>query len=186
MAFKIRKRSKGAPAPVEINVTPMIDMFSVLNAFLLMTAVFSATGQQRIEVPFLSSKAPPTQQEQDKNPIPVVTVIIDEKSNSIATELGFSNNSSKVTKEKFAMDDAGLDAFQQYLYDLRKNESKFDKVTLMTEVDTTYGGLIAVLDAMRVLKPNRPPLSWPADYKLPTGVDPDSLVAKIVLGNVIL
>ena len=38
--FRIRKRAKGPNDPVHVNITPMVDMFSVLNSFLLMAAVF--------------------------------------------------------------------------------------------------------------------------------------------------
>lgn len=182
--FKIRKRSSGQDGPIELNVTPMIDMFSMLNSFLLMTAVFSATGAVRVEVPFLSSKPPPTQKEMDDKPEKVVTLIVD---NDMAKlEIGLSNNSSSVKKEEFKVDPAGLDALQAKLYAIRSEDPMFDKVTVMTETDTKYEKLIQVLDAMRELKPGRAPIPLPADYKLPVGTDRNALIPKIVLGNVIL
>lgn len=182
--FRIKKRSKGPPAPVEINVTPMIDMFSMLNSFLLMTAVFSATGQIRIEVPFLSSKTPPTKQEVEKDPQKVVTLILENE--KMVLEVGLSNNSTKVEKDEFKTDPAGLDLLQEKLYKLRTEDPRFDKVTVMTELDTKYDILIQVLDSMRELKPGRAPIPIPAGYKLPVGVDQNALIPKIVLGNVIL
>ena len=182
--FHLKKRSKGSADPVEINVTPMIDMFSVLNSFLLMTAVFSSTGQIRVEIPFLSSKPPPPQEELDKTPQKDINVTIDDKIIKLA--VSFTNTTQGATKEEFANDENGRDALQGKLYDLRKSDTKVDKVTLFTENDTKYESLVKVLDALRVLKTGRAPLPWPADYKLPAGVDPEALIPKIVLGNVIL
>lgn len=182
--FKIRRRAKGEES-FELNVTPMIDMFSVLISFLLITAVFSATGQMRVEVPFLSSKPPPTKQEVEKNkPEKVVTLIID--TDKVKLEVGLSDNSQTVKKDEYKTDDKGLDDLQGKLYALRQEDGKFDKVTVMSEMDVKYETLVAVLDAMRELKPGRQPIPWPADYKLPTGIDPSALIPKIIFGNVIL
>lgn len=182
--FKLKKRSKGPGHPVEINVTPMIDMMSVLVSFLLMTAVFSSTGNHRIEVPFLSSKQPPTQQELDKKPERVVTVTIIDKDN-LRLEMGFSNNDQKQTKDELQINPQGLDALQQKLYDARIADPAFDKVTVMTEATVTYETMIAVIDAMRNLDPKRQPVAPTADFKKISGVDENALIQKVVLGNVI-
>jgi biopolymer transport protein ExbD len=182
--YKLKKRSKGQEEPVEINVTPMIDMFSVLNTFLLMSAVFSATGFTRIEVPFFSSKPPPPQKELDEKPEKVVSITVDNA--DVTMEVGVSNNSSGVKKDTYKTDDAGLDLMQAKLYELRKENPKFDKVTMMTELDVKYETLIKVIGACRELKAGRPPIPWPAEYKLPVGVDSGTLIPKIILGNIIL
>lgn len=181
--FKFKRRKKVAGA-FEINVTPMIDMFSVMITFLLATAVFSSTGQTRVEVPFLSSKPPPTQEEVDKKPVRLVTVIVENK--IVKMESSLSNNSTTVKKEQFNNDDRGLDDLQAKLYQIRQQDPKFDKVTVMTELDTKYENLVKVLDAMRELKGGRPPIAVGPEFKPPPGIDSNSLIPKIVLGNVIL
>ena len=180
--FKFKRRKKVAGA-FEINVTPMIDMFSVMITFLLATAVFSSTGQTRVEVPFLSSKPPPTQEEVDKTPIKLVTVIVE--NTIVKMETSQSNSSATVKKDQFLNDDRGLDDLQAKLYQMRQQDPKFDKVTVMTELDTKYENLVKVLDAMRELKAGRPPIPNPPDAKTPAGIDPNALIPKIVLGNVI-
>lgn len=182
--FKIKKRSKGEARPVELNVTPMIDMFSMLNSFLLMTAVFSSTGEIRVEIPFLSSKPPPTQKELDDKPEKVVTAVIDNEEAKL--EIGLTNSSASVKKETYKLDDVGLDALQAKLYALRQEDVKFDKVTLMTEPETRYENLVKVVDAMRELKPGRNPIPLPEGTKPVSGIDPRALIPKIILGNVIL
>lgn len=182
--FKIKKRSKGQDGPIDINITPMIDMMSMLNSFLLMTAVFSQTGAARVEIPFLSSKPPPTQKEVDNKPEKVVSAVIDNE--KVKLEIGMSNNSTTVKKEDYGTDPKGLDALQARLHALRSEDPNFDKVTVMTEPETKYETLINVIDSMRELKNGRAPIPLPSDYKIPVGVDRTALIPKIVLGNVIL
>jgi biopolymer transport protein ExbD len=181
--FRLKKRKK-SPDSFDLNVTPMLDMFSVLIAFLLLTAVFSSTGQIRVEIPFLSSKPPPPQEELDKNPQKTVTVTIDTTfvKMDIATDASSKGNESK----QYSLDDKGLDDLQARLYQLRSEDAKFDKVTVMTELDVKYETLVTVIDAMRDLKPGRQPIPYPPDVKPPSGVDPNALIPKVVLGNVAL
>jgi biopolymer transport protein ExbD len=182
--FKLKKRSKGPEGPVEINVTPMIDMFSVLNSFLLMAAVFSASGLVRVEIPFLSSKPPPTQEEVDKNPQKVLTVVVD--NDAVVLDVSQTNTSQGPQKDKFDLNPQGLDKLQEKIYEMRLADKRIDKVTIMTELDVPYEKLVMVLDSLRVLAPGRPPIPLAADYKIPFGVDRNALIPKIVLGNIIL
>ena len=181
--FRFKKRKKSAES-FDINVTPMLDMFSVLIAFLLLTAVFSSTGQIRVEIPFLSSKPPPPQEDLDKNPQKSVTITVDTAlvKMDLSTDASSKDNESK----EFPLTDKGLDDLQARLYQIRSEDPKFDKVTLMTELDVKYETLVQVIDTMRELKPGRQPIPYPPDVKPPVGVDTDALIPKIVLGNVIL
>jgi biopolymer transport protein ExbD len=180
--FKLKKRKQVSSA-FEINVTPMLDLFSVLIIFLLATSVFSATGETRIEVPFLSSQPPPKQEELEKNPEKTVSITIDEKT----VKYQQATTASSVIQDQIEvpLTEEGLDKIQQKIYDIRKETPKFDKVTVFTQAEVSYEKLIMVLDAVRELKPGRAPIDYPADYKFPSGVDRSSLVTKIVLGNVI-
>jgi biopolymer transport protein ExbD len=182
--FRLAKRSKGPEGPVEINVTPMIDMFSVLNSFLLMAAVFSASGLVRVEIPFLSSKPPPTQEEIDKSPQKVLNLVVDK--DFVVLDVSTTASASNPTKEKYDLNIQGLDNLQAKIYEIRLADKRVDKVTIMTELDVTYDSLVSVLDSLRILKPGRPPIPLPADYKLPFGVERTALIPKIVLGNIIL
>lgn len=182
--FKMKKRSKGEAPPVEINVTPMLDMFSVLISFLLITAVFSSVGFQRIEVPFLSSAPPQSKQEVDKDPKKVVTLVISNE--KAVLEIGMSNSSADVKKEDFTVDEMGLESLQAKLYTMRSEDNRFDMVTVMQEPETKYEILMGVLDTLRNLKPGRTPIPMPEDQKPIAGVEPEALIPKIVLGDVAL
>ncbi len=181
--FRFKRRKKN-PDGFEINVTPMLDMFSVLIAFLLLTAVFSSTGQIRVEVPFLSSKPPPPQEELEKKDEKSATVTVDNA--VVKLEVSTTASSRSLESKEYPIDDKGLDDFQARLYQLRSEDPKFDKVTVMTELEVKYENLIKVMDAMRELKPGRQPIPYPSGVKPPIGVDPGALIPKIVLGNVIL
>lgn len=181
--FRFKRRKKAADS-FEINVTPMLDMFSVLIAFLLATAVFSSTGQVRVEVPFLSSKPPPPQEEIEKTEEKVATVTVD--NNLVKLVITTTANSRALEDKSYPLTDQGLDEFQARLYALRSENPKFDKATVMTELEVKYENLMRVLDAMRELAPGRQPIPYPDDVKPPVGVDPAALIPKIVLGNVIL
>jgi hypothetical protein len=100
----------------------------------------------------------------------------------LSTDATSKDNESK----EYPLSEQGLDDLQARLYQIRSEDPKFDKVTLMTELDVKYETLVQVIDTMRELKPGRQPIPYPAGVKPPAGVDSDALIPKIVLGNVIL
>lgn len=180
--FRLKKRKQVSSA-FDINVTPMLDLFSVLIIFLLATSVFSATGELRIEVPFLSSQPPPPQKELEKDPEKTVNITVDEK--TVLYQQATTASSVVEDKLEVPLTEEGLDKIQQKIYDIRKKQPKFDKVTIFTQAEVKYEDLILVLETVRELRPPREPIPFPEDYKMPSGVDPKNLVTKVVLGNVI-
>ena len=57
---KKKKRKAIKYRDIELNIMPFIDVFSLLNTFLLMSAVFIAIGVLEVQIPFLSSAPPDT------------------------------------------------------------------------------------------------------------------------------
>jgi len=51
---------------IELNIMPFIDVFSLLNTFLLMSAVFLSIGILEVQIPFLTS-APPEKKEDSRS-----------------------------------------------------------------------------------------------------------------------
>ena len=162
----------------------MLDMFSVLIAFLLATAVFSSSGQIRVEIPFLSSKAPPSQPEIDKNPKKTLSLTVD--TDTAKLDVATTANSTPTESKVYRIDPQGLDDLQSKLYEIRSQDPKVDLVTVLTELEVEYEKLVMVIDSMRDLKPGRQPIPLEEGAKPPIGVDPTALIPKIVLGNVIL
>jgi len=180
--FKLKKR-KQVSTGFDINVTPMLDLFSVLIIFLLATSVFSAVGETRIEVPFLSSQPPPKQEEIEKKPEKTVNITIDEK--TVKYQQATTANSVPADEFEVPLTETGLDKIQEKIYSIRKENPAFDKVTVFTQAEVNYEKMILVLDSVRLLKPGRTPIPYPANYKMPMGFEPTDLVTKVVLGNVI-
>jgi biopolymer transport protein ExbD len=180
--FKFKKRKQVATA-FEVNVTPMLDLFSVLIIFLLATSVLSSTGEMRIEVPFLSSKPPPKQEDIEKKPEKTVSVTVDVKT----VKYQQATTASSIPEREFEVElsETGLDKIQAEIYTIRRANPAFDKVTVFTQPEVNYEKLILVLDFLRDLRNGRSPIPFPPDYKFPSGVEPTSLVTKIVLGDVL-
>lgn len=62
MKRKSRRQSEDFK-DIELNIMPFIDIFSLLNTFLLFSAVFLSVGVIEVQVPFLTNAAPDTKQE---------------------------------------------------------------------------------------------------------------------------
>lgn len=180
-----KKKKKKSPSSFEINVTPMVDMFSVIISFLLVTAVFSATGQARVDVPFLSSRPPDSDPEDDKKD-PPKSLTLNVEAKTLTLEISTGKPGERPESIEYQFIAAGLDALQERVYQLRKEDLRVDTVTMMTDEDIRYEDLVQVIDTLRVLKSHREPLVLPEDYKLPRGVEREALVPKLVLGSIIL
>lgn len=181
-----KKKKHKAGEAFDINVTPMVDMFSVLISFLLVTAVFSATGQARVDVPFLSSRAPENQEDEKEKKDPPVDLNLRVEGEVVELLVAPGKPGAATEKFEYQLVEAGLDELQGKVYEIRKEDLRVDKVTLMTDESVSYEKLVNVIDALRVVRSNREPLVLPEDYKLPRGVSQEDLIHKIVLGNVIL
>ena len=60
---KKKRRKKIVYRDIQLNIMPFIDVFSLLNTFLLMSAVFLSVGIIEVQIPFLTS-APPEKQDE--------------------------------------------------------------------------------------------------------------------------
>ncbi len=62
---KKKRRSTIKYRDIQLNIMPFIDVFSLLNTFLLMSAVFLAVGIIEVQIPFLTT-APPDKKTDEK------------------------------------------------------------------------------------------------------------------------
>jgi len=129
--------------PGELLLVPMIDIFTVLVTFLLMTAVFSRTVILELKLPPANAqfKAPPPGLQLE------VTVRKDE------LQVGDRNSGPLATfvNKDGAYDYDGLSSYLQLV------KAKFpDKTdaTVLLEPDTPYDTLVQVMDRVRVLDVN--------------------------------
>ena len=164
----------------ELNIMPFIDIFSMLNTFLLISAAFINLGIIKVQVPFLSN-AP-----QDKTkPTRMLEINVEvDKDNAELVQIYTQPPDDKKT-EKFALTVDGMTNLHQRLVTLRSQEKATDKVTVFSEDDVKYRQMVLVLDAIKQLKAGDPRFvakdeqsgeEHPSEY----------LYEKIVMGSVIL
>src|SRR5664280_1918783 len=131
-SYQVRKLLRHQRKPAELLLVPMIDIFTVLVTFLLMTAVFSRTVILELKLPPANAEftpPPPGLQLEDRNSGPLAP---------------FPNRDG-------AYDYDGLSKYLQLV------KSKFpDKTdaTVLLEPDIPYDVVVQVMDRMRVLEVN--------------------------------
>ena len=129
--------------PAELLLVPMIDIFTVLVTFLLMTAVFSRTVILELKLPPANSvyQEPPPGLQLEVTVRPNLLQVGDRNSGPLAT---FPNKDG-------AYDYEGLSQYLQLV------KSKFpDKTdaTVLLEANTPYDTVVQVMDRVRVLEVN--------------------------------
>jgi len=177
--FKVRQQEEES---FGINVIPMIDLVTILNAFLLVSAAFFAFGQIQVEIPFLSTKLPDTEQLK-KNQV-ALNVIMDE--GLIKIELRHSINTKK--HENINIKKSGgiydWESFHYSLVDIKQRYPQVRTMTLFPDEEVAYKDMIELLDAARDIKPDDPPLVTRLEDG--TEVPANFLFRNVVIGGVLL
>jgi len=122
--------------PAELLLVPMIDIFTVLVTFLLMTAVFSRIAIMQIDLP---SSAAPTPSE------PKFRLEI------IVRQEGFELSDGKqqigaIPKVAGAYDLSGLSA---HVLEVKREHPTSEDASVLSEPKVPYDALVQVMDAVR-------------------------------------
>jgi len=127
----------------ELMLVSMIDIFTVLVTFLLMTAVFSRTVILELKLPPKNSQYTPPPKELQ------LEVIVRENGLQVA-----DRNSGLL--DSFPNKNGGydLDGLSQYLQFVKSKRPDTTSATLLLEPDTPYDTLVQVMDRVRVLDVN--------------------------------
>jgi biopolymer transport protein ExbD len=142
-SYSVRRIRLHQRKPSELLLVSMIDIFTVLVTFLLMTAVFSRTV-------ILELKLPPANAEYQEPPpglqLEVVVrkdllLVDDRNSGPLAT---FPNKNG-------AYD---FDALSEYLQRVKSKYPDKTDATILLEPDTAYDTVVQVMDRIRVLEVN--------------------------------
>ena len=182
MSHKFRfKRRETVEQSFGINVIPMIDLVTILNAFLLVSASFFAFGQIQVEVPYLSSKAPPTE-DKSKNSL---SINIEMKVNEI--EIQVRNSRDLKADQAFTIAKQGEDyewkSFHDKLIEIKKGHPEITHYTLFPDEEIDYQSIVSLLDHSRSLEAGDPPLSELTEDG--TEVPATSLYKNVVMGGVL-
>jgi len=182
MARKTKMRPPSDQGPVELNVMPFVDVFSLLTTFLLFSAVFIQIGVLEVQIPFLSNAKPP---DFDK-PERVFDLKIDVSKENINVTSSWSLAPVDEKKKQFPRTSVGLEAAHKELLAIRTAQPDNDKITLFSDDDLTYKELAEVLDAVKFLKEGEsiPPPKDPATAK--SNESQPTLFPKVIFGSVML
>jgi len=140
-SYDAKKLARHRRRPVELLLVPMIDIFTVLVTFLLMTAVFSRTVILQLDLP------PP--QAQFREPPPGLQLEVLVRKNLI--QVADRNTGPLATMPNTA---TGYDYDTLTTY-LKRVKAKFpDKTdaTVLLEPDISYDTLVQVMDHVRVFE----------------------------------
>jgi len=141
--YAMRKLERQHRKPAELLLVPMIDIFTVLVTFLLMTAVFSRTVIMELKLPAQSS-APV-----ELPPGLVLEVVLRKDGLAVQDRKTGVLKSLPRLQGSSHYDLAGLSAF------LQEVKAKFpDKTeaTLLLEPDVPYDDLVQVMDTVRIVE----------------------------------
>lgn len=142
-SYSVRKLIRRQRKPSELLLVPMIDIFTVLVTFLLMTAVFSRTV-------IIELKLPPANTEY-KEPPPGLQLEVVVRADSLLVDDAKSGPLAPFPNKDGAYDFDGLSKYLQLV------KSKFpDKTdaTVLLDPNIPYDTMVQVMDRVRVLEVN--------------------------------
>jgi biopolymer transport protein ExbD len=143
--YAMRKIERKHRKPAELLLVPMIDIFTVLVTFLLMTAVFSRTVIMELKLPVQSStpmELPPG----------LVLELVLRRDGLVVQDRKtgpLRGGAFPRTDPKASYNLAGLSTFLQQVKAQFPDKTE---ATLLLEPDVPYNDLVQVMDAVRILE----------------------------------
>ena len=140
-SYQYRKLERHSRKPAELLLVPMIDIFTVLVTFLLMTAVFSRTVilQLNLPAPQTEFKDPPPGLQLEVMVRKDLLQVADRNTGPLAT---FPNTASGYD----------YDNLTEYLKRVKAKFPDKTDASILLEQDTPYDTLVQVMDRVRVFE----------------------------------
>jgi biopolymer transport protein ExbD len=142
-ARRLGRRDRADP---ELNIIPMIDIFTVLVTFLLMTAVFSRIVVLNLGLPVAAS----TQQLEQLQDLKL-EVIVRSASLEVADQ-----SAGKLAELPMVGGMHDLKGLSEYLQRVKARFPDKTQATILLQSDTQYDTLVQLMDAMRLVTLARP------------------------------
>ena len=142
-SYSVRKVMRHNRKPAELLLVPMIDIFTVLVTFLLMTAVFSRTV-------ILELKLPPSSAEFTPPPPGLQLEVIVRKDSLLVSD----RNSGPLAPFPNRNGAYDFDGLSHYLQEVKSKFPDKTEATVLLEPDIPYDTVVQVMDRMRVLEVN--------------------------------
>ena len=140
-SYDAKKLARHKRKPAELLLVPMIDIFTVLVTFLLMTAVFSRTVVLELNLP--------AQQTEFKEPPPGLQLEVLVRKDSIQVADRNSGPLHTMPNSASGYDYEGLTTYLKFV------KARFPEKTdasLLFEPDTPYDILVQIMDRVRVFE----------------------------------
>jgi biopolymer transport protein ExbD len=186
LALSRKKKKRSIPyKDVELNIMPFIDIFSMLNTFLLFSAVFLSVGVLEVQIPFLSNQPPPDDPKDSR----LFQVNVDVSKEQVEIQTSYTRPTEQAQKFPFPNNPQGIKLMHQKLADIRKQNAATDKATVFSEDDVSWESLSAVLDGVMLRVEGDPVFAPAKDAKNREKAEIDAktfLYPKIVMGSVML
>jgi len=175
------KKRKSIPyKDVEINITPMIDVFSLLTTFLLMSAASISIGITDVQIPFFTN-AP----EKSSKSVRSLDIRVEVEQSKLIIRTAWTQAPLDKQVFEFPHNSQGLHKFHKKMVEIKRMDGHVDKVLMFTKENVNVSKLIKVLDEIKLVK--KSDRSTLQGYIKKSVVGSDAfLFQKVVLGDVIL
>jgi biopolymer transport protein ExbD len=140
-SYQYRKLERHSRKPAQLLLVPMIDIFTVLVTFLLMTAVFSRTVILQLNLP------PP--QTEFKEPPPGLQLEVMVRKDEL---LVADRNTGPLHAVPNNAQGYDYDGLLEYLKFVKTKFPEKTEATILLEPDTAYDTLVQVMDHVRVFE----------------------------------
>jgi biopolymer transport protein ExbD len=142
-SYSVKKLIRRQRKPAELMLVPMIDIFTVLVTFLLMTAVFSRTVILELKLG--------NQQEQFTPPPPGLKLEVIVRKNLLQVA---DRETGPLRTLPNTTDGYDLNGLSQYLQFIKSRYQDKTDATILLESDIAYDTLVQVMDRTRLLEVN--------------------------------
>lgn len=179
-----RRKKKRAIAyrDVELNIMPFIDVFSMLNTFLLLSAVFFSIGMFEVQLPFFSN-SPETKQDK---PVRSLDVKVNVEKEKVELTTSYTLPPANEKTDTYDITPEGMDRLHAALVEIRKANEDVKKVTLYCEDDVIYEQLVKVIDEVKSRRATDPVLYMTEDKSGARVETKEVLFPQVVMGSVVL
>ena len=140
-SYQYRKLERHSRKPAELLLVPMIDIFTVLVTFLLMTAVFSRTVILQLNLPAAQTEF------RDPPPGLVLEVMVRKDLLQVA-----DRNTGPLATIPDTDKGHDYEAMTDYLKRVKAKFPEKTEATILLEPDTPYDQVVQVMDHVRVFE----------------------------------
>jgi len=151
-SYQAKKLARHTPKQAELLLVPMIDIFTVLVTFLLMTAVFSKTVVLQLNLPAAVTEF--------KEPPPGLMIEVMVRKNLLQVADRNTGPLATLPNTATGYDYEGL---TNYLKRVKQKFPEKTDATILLESDTPYDILVQVMDRVRVFEVPQGPTTIQAE-----------------------